>query len=184
MACKQNPRRAEFLSLLAWHCCQRQVWLSLLGLAIHHLKLGMFFAQHGYLDEAVNKFGKVARLAPRDADMLNRVAGLLVEHKRPDEGQQFYRLALQADPDHFQALVNIGSMLSVREQHEEAIGHLERATELVPDEGRGWYCLAMAQINAGRLEEARQAIERALDTEPSARLRERLSQLLASLPTR
>lgn len=149
--------------------------------AIHHLKLGVFFAQHGYLDEAVNKFGKVARLAPRDADLLNRVAGLLVEHERPVEGQQYYRMALQADPDHFQALVNIGSMLSVRQHHDEAIGHLKRATKLVPDEGRGWYCLGMAQINAGQMEEARQSIERALDTQPPARLRERLSQLQTSL---
>jgi tetratricopeptide (TPR) repeat protein len=142
----------------------------------------MFFSQHGYMDEALSKFDKVARLSPRDADVLNRVAGLLVEHKRPDEALAYYRLALQADPDHFQALINIGSMLSVRELHEEALGHLQRATKLVPDEGRGWYCLGMAQINAGRPQVARQSMQRALDTEPSARLRDRLSQLLASLP--
>ena len=45
----------------------------------------------------------------------------------------------------------------------------------------GWYCLGMAQINAGQMEEARQSIERALDTQPPARLRERLSQLQTSL---
>jgi tetratricopeptide (TPR) repeat protein len=163
----------------------RKLWDSILEApeeATHHFRLGMFFSQHGYMEEALSKFDKVARLSPRDADMLNRVAGSLVEHKRPDEALAYYRLALQADPDHFQALINIGSMLSVRELHEEALGHLQRATKLAPDEGRGWYCLGMAQINAGRPQEARQSMQRALDTEPSTRLRERLSQLLASLP--
>lgn len=150
--------------------------------AIHHFRLGQFFAQHGYLDEALNKFDKIGRMAPNDADLLNRVAGALVEHQRSEEALAYYRRALEADPDHFQALINTGGILSVRQRHEEALDHLQKAVDLVPGDARGWYCLGLAQLNAGRHDDARQALQKGLDLNPPDNLRGRLSQLLASLP--
>lgn len=148
--------------------------------AIHHFRMGQFFAQHGYYDEALNKFDKVGRMAPDDADMLNRVAGVLVEHKRADAGLGCYLKALAANPDHFPALINAGSLLSLQERHDEALIHLTRAVEVEPGDARGWYCLGLGQLKAGQSDAARQSLQAGLDLDPPDPLRGRLSQLLAS----
>ena len=149
---------------------------------VHHFRLGGFFAHHGYLDEAVNKFEKVARLAPEDAGMLNKVGRVLSENRRAEAAMEYYRRALAAHPEHVPTLIGIGGILSVGKQHRMALAHLRKAVSVAPEDPRGWYYLALGQLNAGRYTEARESLRKGEALNPSNVLRERFRKLASSLP--
>ena len=149
---------------------------------VHHLRLGGFFAHHGYLDEALNKFEKVARLAPEDAGMLNKVGRILVENGQPEAALEYYRRALTAQPEHVPTLIGIGGILSVGNQHRMALAHLRKAVSVAPEDPRGWYYLAIGQLNAGRYMEARESLRTGEGLNPSEALREGFRKLAGSLP--
>ena len=150
----------------------------------HHFALGQLFAQHGYLDEALNKFLKAGRLAPGDANMLNKIAGSLLKHQRNQAAWNFYQLALNAQPDHFMALINSASILSLGKQHEEALVYYQKAVDAAPADPRGWYYLGLGQITAGRPKDARSSLQKGATlalTDSDSLLQQRIENLLEAL---
>jgi tetratricopeptide (TPR) repeat protein len=128
---------------------------------VHHFRLGAFFARHGYLDEARNKLAKAAQLQP-PAALLNQIGGLMLDARRPEEALAYYRQASAAEPTYVPALVNAATLLSTQGRHGEALPLYQRVTELAPQAPNSWYYLGMGQLGAGRLPEARQALQKAL----------------------
>lgn len=148
---------------------------------VHHYRLGAFFAQHGYLDEALDKLAKAARLQP-PAGLLNQMGGLLLHHQHPQEALAYYRQAIDAEPTYVPALVNAASLLSARQRHAEALVYYQRVVGLTPQEPRAWYYLGIGQLGAGHGPEARQALEKALSLcPPDHPLRPQIEVALASL---
>ena len=149
---------------------------------LHHFKLGRFFAQHDYLDEAENKFARAARLQPNDASMLNRIAGILLKQQRTEAAVDYYQKALSADPEHLPALLNMAGVLDVQQRHEEAFHYYQRALRAAPDDPRGWYNFGLSELRVGRRDVARQAWEKSLSlAPPDSPLRQRLQTMLAEL---
>ena len=149
---------------------------------LHHFKLGRFFALHGYLDEAENKFAKAARLQPDNAPMLNRIAGSLLKQQRTETAVDYYQKALGADPEYLPALLNMAGVLDVQQRHQEALQYYQRALEAAPDDPRGWYNLGLSELRAGHPEAARQAWEKSLLLTPAdSPQRERIQAMLAEL---
>lgn len=148
----------------------------------HHFKLGQFFALHGYLEEAENKFAHTAHLRPDDASMLNRIAGVLLKQQRTETAVDYYLKALNADPGYLPALLNMAGVLDLQEQHEKALQYYQRALQTAPDDPRVWYNLGLSEVRAGRRDEARQAWEKGLSLAPAdTPLRERIQTVLAEL---
>ena len=148
----------------------------------HHLRLGSFFARHGYVEEALNKFGKVARLAPEDAGMMNKVGGVLLEHGLSEEALEYFRRGLAAQPEHLPTLIAVGRILSVGKQHGMALAHFRKAVSVAPEDPRGWYYLALGQLNAGRYAEARESLRTGESLNPSQAQLEGFRKLEGSLP--
>jgi len=149
---------------------------------LHHFKLGQFFALHGYLEEAENKFIHAAHLRPDDASMLNRIAGVLLKQQRTEAAVDYYLKALTADSEFLPALLNIAGVLDLQGQHEEALQYYQRALQTAPDDPRVWYNLGLSELRAGRRNEARQAWEKGLNLAPvDTPLRKRIQTGLAEL---
>ena len=128
---------------------------------VHHYRLGAFFAQQGYLDEALDKLAKTARLQP-PASLLNQMGGLLLHYQHPQEALAYYRQAIDTEPTYVPALVNAANLLSSLQRHSEALAYYQKATELSPQVPNTWYFLGMGQLNAGQPQAAKQTLQKAL----------------------
>jgi tetratricopeptide (TPR) repeat protein len=147
----------------------------------HHFRLGAFFAQHGYLDEALDKTAKAARLHP-PAALLNQMGGLMLNLRHPQEALTYYRQAIDAEPTYVPALVNAANLLSSAQRHDEALPLFQKAAELAPQAPNTWYFLGIGQLGAGNQDQARQALEKARTLcAPDNPLRSQIEAALASL---
>lgn len=96
----------------------------------------------------------------------NLALGNLRLAQRDREGAKFfYRAALQTDAKHKGALNNLGLLALEEDQPAIAERYLQRALEQDPQDAKTYYLLAKAELAMGDIENARIAIERALERE-------------------
>ncbi|NKB68661.1 MAG: tetratricopeptide repeat protein [Candidatus Latescibacteria bacterium] len=122
----------------------------------HHYRLGLFFIEHNYADQALDKFAKVAHLLPTDAHLLNQIGSILFHHDRIDDAIVFYRQAIDARPTYLAALVNTAIALGQQQRHDEALGYYRRAVETAPGDAKALYHLSLGLSLAGDRAEAKQ----------------------------
>jgi Flp pilus assembly protein TadD len=108
-----------------------------------------------------------ARVSPRSAK-LHAGAGIALHAEgRIDEAEPAYRRALAIYPDYAQVHYNLGELLLLRERPAEAMEHLRRAAEISPENPRPWTTLAPLLEQAGEIDAALQAYDRATALQPS-----------------
>jgi len=75
-----------------------------------------------------------------------------------------FRAAVNDDPDNVYARYSLANLLADEERHEEALGHLDRVTALVPgyEGGAAWYRRGSSLLALGRYAEAVAAFDRVL----------------------
>lgn len=102
----------------------------------------------------------------RDAagDWFERAVDL--EEGSPGEAVHAYEHALELDPGHVDAHVNLGRLLHEQRSPAAAEAHYRRALELDPSHPVAAFNLGVALEDLGRLAEARAAYERALELDP------------------
>jgi tetratricopeptide (TPR) repeat protein len=100
-----------------------------------------------------------------DADAWYDVACEL-EATSPDEARAAYQRAIELDPDHSDAHVNLGRMLHEEGAPLAAQQHYRRALETDPSHPTAAFNLGVALEDLGRLNEARNAYLRAIDLDP------------------
>ena len=101
----------------------------------------------------------------RDADAWYDFACDL-ETSSPDEARAAYQRAIELDPDHSDAHVNLGRMLHEEGAPLAAQQHYRRALESDPSHPTAAFNLGVALEDLGRLNEARNAYLRALELDP------------------
>ena len=122
----------------------------------------------------------VARLAQRAAPLARRQAaaareveddfaaddwfelGLELEVSAPEEARDAYRRALELDPHHADARVNLGRLLVESERAEEAESHFRAVVADHPDHATAWFNLGIALEDRRRPNDAVKAYERAI----------------------
>jgi tetratricopeptide (TPR) repeat protein len=119
--------------------------------------------------------GQPARAAEVLAETLRRfprnpeLAGLLGElaFERGDLGaaESSFRQVLRWDADDVEARIYLGTILADTKREAEAVEHLERAVALAPENFLPHYSLGALHAAAGRGEEARDHLRRALERE-------------------
>lgn len=126
------------------------------------------------LDFAVSALAeRAAPLARRQAAAARRVAddldaeqwfdlGLELEVSAPDEARDAYRRALELDPQHLDAHVNLGRLLAETGRTEEAVTHYRAVLDGHPDHATAWFNLGVALEDLGRPKEAIAAYEQAV----------------------
>ncbi|HUP00382.1 MAG TPA: tetratricopeptide repeat protein [Gemmatimonadota bacterium] len=93
--------------------------------------------------------------------------GLEHEPSSPQLAQQLYGRALELDPDHADALVNLGCLLHEADRLEEARSHYTRALESNPAHATAAFNLGVALEDMGRPEAAYDAYSRAVAADPA-----------------
>lgn len=81
--------------------------------------------------------------------------------------ERCYRRALELDPDHPGALINLGNIEYERDHRQAAQALYQRATAVAPDFPDAWYNLANVLDDLGAADAAVQAYERALKCAPA-----------------
>jgi tetratricopeptide (TPR) repeat protein len=112
-----------------------------------------------------------------------------LEAAAPDQARDAYRRALERDPHHAGARVNLGRLLHESGHPEAAETHYRLALEAEPDDAVAAFNLGVALEDTGRTADAIRAYERALAADPAfadahynvARLYEREGKTTAAL---
>lgn len=150
----------------------------------HQFALGAFFAEHGYVDEAVNRLRRAARLRPGDTRLLNDSGRLLARRRAHAEALRFYRASIETDSTQVEPLVAAGTILTLERRLDEALDALERALARDPDSPVARLYHGIALLEAGRADEAADTLRRALAQSPAPALRAQLQRVLAQAAKR
>jgi tetratricopeptide (TPR) repeat protein len=95
---------------------------------------------------------------------LMELLGLAYEHEGAlDEAERWWRKALALDPDNADTLIELGRLALGRRQWDEAIQHLQRASELSPQALQPVYSLSRAYRFKGDRAKAEQYEQRAIE---------------------
>ncbi len=133
--------------------------------------------QNGYVDAYYNKanallalkrykdayrnFEKALLLNPRHAESFGNLVILFSEQGEYEKAIAFGRRAIALKPDFVDAYLNLAAAEAARSQFAAALRWLDILVSIAPQDPRGLAARASALQGLGRLEEARDAVERA-----------------------
>ena len=136
---------------------------------------GMAFERLGQWENAEADFRAALKLRPNQPFVLNYLGYSLVEKKlKLDEALEMIELAVSLQSDSGYIVDSLGWVLFKLDRHEEAVGHLERATELMPVDPIINDHLGDAYWAVGRKREARFQWRRALSFDPEEKDKTRI----------
>jgi tetratricopeptide (TPR) repeat protein len=92
--------------------------------------------------------------------------GFDLEVTSPDEARDAYRRALELDPHHAGAHINLGRLLHEAGRLEDALGHYRLALQANPEDSVAAFDLGLALEDVGRTGEAIGAYEQAIRSDP------------------
>jgi tetratricopeptide (TPR) repeat protein len=132
--------------------------------------LGRAYYTKSRLIEAQKAFQKVLELNFHDARAENNLGLILESDAKPDAAIEDYRKAIawqeQSPRPSEQPYVNLGNLLMEQGRTEEAIGPLEKAVALAPDNAFCRLKLGIVYLRAQQLEGAQRELEKATQLEP------------------
>ena len=114
-----------------------------------------------------------------DLELMLKKGSAHLERGQPELAEAEYRAILELDPEHVDALFNLGVLLGRSERFQEAEQLLRRAVQAEPARTDTRLMLAMSFASQGRIPDAMRELERLLEIDPT---NERALQLLASRP--
>jgi Flp pilus assembly protein TadD len=133
-----------------------------------------------FYQESFRKLGGVANIAVKDRIVsvswlpkAGDAAEQVLEHtlnllRQGDykSAEPLLRALIARDPNHTDALFNLGMMLSDQRKLSEAADLLTRFVSLVPDSSNGWTALGVAESRNGNVQGAKIALSQALEIDP------------------
>ena len=114
------------------------------------------------LVEAEQMIRKGLELEPEVQGGRYNLARVLEARGRLDEAAAFYRAELDTFADHGKARFNLAQLERQRGNQAAFLSELRASTEKAPDFGPSFFFLAREELNAGRLDAARDLAERGL----------------------
>ena len=124
-----------------------------------HYKLGLFFAEHHYLGEGLNKLKRASQLEPAYPLLLSQIGELLMQEERPLAALDYFERAIDLEPGLRRALINAGKVSTALQHHKKAIEYYRRSIAATPQDPEGWYLLGAALLQTGQRQEAAQTLQ-------------------------
>ncbi len=131
-----------------------------------HYRLGrMYLAQFDDTAKAedrqlaMQEFEKEVTLDPADGNAAYEIANMQAQFGQLNEARVDFQALVNRIPDFEQALVGLGGVEIQAGQFAQAIGPLERATHLQPEDEVAWYRLFVARRGSGDESGARVAMD-------------------------
>jgi tetratricopeptide (TPR) repeat protein len=104
--------------------------------------------------------------ASADVATTLRMGDLALADGKADAAAAHFRLALEEDPNHADALAGLAMSLLMAGRHTEAVAVYRKLLDVRPDDRTAWHNLALALVRTGELFEAEHLYLRLLDREP------------------
>ena len=158
--------------------------------AVHH-NLGVLAYQAGDMDAAMAEFQSALEADPDDADTHYQLGAtyLILAFPmgavEPDAGrfqqaEDEFNRALAAEPNKPEALVGLANIYMLRNDMEQAISTLEGVVEQTPQMREALFALGRAYAAVGDTVNAKNSLEKFLDTDPPAVWAEQAEEILQS----
>lgn len=122
--------------------------------------------QHGDYRAAIDFLDKASRRRPNDADLLRRVARLLVFTGQPEKAEQRARKALEIDPNHLPSKAVLCLAIDWQKRAKEAVDLCNAVVAADPKYAVGHAYLSEALADDGDFASAKSAAETAVDLDP------------------
>lgn len=117
---------------------------------------------------AVGHLEKAVEIAPRFELAWNNLGTIAYRNQQYPRAEECFRRALEANPDAYEALVNLGGVLINLNKLEEALGYNEHAVLMRPNDALANSQLGMTYFEMRDLDRAEKYLERARDIDPGA----------------
>jgi tetratricopeptide (TPR) repeat protein len=119
---------------------------------------------------AFRSFQRVTEIEPARVEAWRRTGLAAFKLGKLDAAVTAFRSAHRLMPDYADLNGELGSLLAMKGSYAEAVGFLERATELYPRDAKNFAKLALARLSLKEPEEARRAFEEAKRLDPANEL--------------
>jgi tetratricopeptide (TPR) repeat protein len=140
------------------------------------IERGTLWADRGQWDRAVRDFERAIGLDPIGwPHAWNGLGFVMLSRSEPSKAVPFFEQATQLDPDYTKARSNLGSTYLLLGQEDEAATQFTEVIRQDPTVPEAWANLALISFEGGRVEEARELLQRGLAANPAdARMRQLL----------
>lgn len=134
---------------------------------LHRLASGFLKSQN--YEKAKLYLEQVVARDPNHAKAWNNLGVIAYVRKNVSVAQRHFLKAIEADPDYWEPLDNLGTLLLKSRRGAEAIEPLQKAVKLKPKDMKIRFKLAVAHAESGHWEQARERYEQVLDHESDHR---------------
>ena len=141
-----------------------------------HYQLGLIYQQRRNYAEAISRFTKAVEIDPSETDAHHQLGCIALEQKRYEDARRHFAAALALDDKHSssEAWRGLGAADLQLGNTEQALAELQKYTDRREFDPEGLYWLGAAFKKLGRMPEARDAFQRAVEaarTSPAHRRR-------------
>jgi tetratricopeptide (TPR) repeat protein len=133
-----------------------------------HNNLGLYLAERGEFDAAIEQLSKALEISPDFPEANNNMGMALMNSGRPAEAQGHIERALAVRPELKNANFNLGQILASQGRWEDAVTYYRRELETSPQNIDVYRQLCMALERQKRFAEAVSAYREALSFAPNA----------------
>jgi len=136
--------------------------------AQEYFRQGQALAAEGRIRAGIARLREAVRLDPDLTDAFAAMAGLLYRIQDFDRALEAYELVLKQSPEHRGALQGIAMVLRQKNDYSGAAARLKELLRINPDDAEIWMNLGDVAIFQGDEIAARQAYQRAIESNPAA----------------
>ena len=128
--------------------------------------LAVCLARLGRLEQALPLFRQVFATDPGDISAIYNYGTTCLRLSDPKEAEKAFRRCLKIEPEHVFSLIRLGQIAESQGKAAKARGHYAKAAAAPGGEGLASRHLARLALAAGRLDEARELLHRAITHTP------------------
>jgi len=135
-----------------------------------HYQLGLIYQQRRNYTEAISRFTKAVEIDPSETDAQHQLGCIALEQKRYEDARRHFAAALALDQKHssYEALRGLGAADLQLGKTEQALAELQKYTDRREFDPEGLFWLGEAFKKLGRMTEARDAFQRAVEAARTA----------------
>lgn len=122
--------------------------------------------QYQTQSEQRNRFLEMLAENPRDTEAMRGLAEVLEELQLREQAMEYYRRAIEIQPDFVEAYHGLGRMLAKLNDRNQAAGYFEQALEIQPDYAAAHRDLGTLFVRENRFAEAAEHLQKAVALSP------------------
>jgi tetratricopeptide (TPR) repeat protein len=123
-----------------------------------HTVLGRIRMATGHYNDAIFSFKKVLKINPLDVEAMNELGKIYSILKDKEKSLLYFKKVVLASPS-FAGYNNLGTAYALLGLHNEAIINFKKALEINPDSANIYLLLGNAQLQSGRVNQAKVTYE-------------------------